>query len=534
MRISVIFIVFFSEILYAQRLALPLRCEISLAGNYAELRRNHFHMGLDFKTEGKENLPVYAVADGYISRILISSNGYGRCLYIHHPALGITSVYAHLNRFADNVESWCDRAQYALLQNTLDTLLPPNLFPIRKGSLIALSGNTGSSTGPHLHFEIRDMYTEKTINPLHYYSDISDTKRPLLNHILLYSLEERYSQYIQKLDLKSTTHIISSPKIGLGIATTDYIQNSTSTMGIYQIRIYENDLLKYRLQFDSLDFGWQSHIKSVSNYSLPFSDNYKLFYESCDFNITDPSSFDGVIQFDENESKKIRIEVLDFQGNKAVQNLTLQYRPPISKKQSTSSIACDREFTLHLSEVKIKFPAYSHPSPEPIKSRLVAKSKSTDILNFQIKSENDAILKPYQIYYTPKTNALHSEKIYLQSRVDNKPKTYTGQWLGSTMEFPAVKNFGNFSLRYDIEKPAIQYVHKSQWSIIYRIQDDGVGVGKYNLYFDNNWRKIYYDEKSKQLIYKILPSDKGQKYQVRLEVIDKVGNKNILEKEIFF
>ena len=193
------FILAYGISLSAQNLILPLRTEVSLAGNYGELRKNHFHMGLDFRTNSKENFPVYAVADGYISRVLVSSNGYGKCIYINHPELGITSVYAHLNSFFSEIEAWTDRTQYSIQKNSLDTLLPKNLIPISKGDQIALSGNTGSSSGPHLHFEIRNMSTEKTINPLHFYPQIRDNQSPKIGNLALYSIGESSSHFIQSI-----------------------------------------------------------------------------------------------------------------------------------------------------------------------------------------------------------------------------------------------------------------------------------------------------------------------------------------------
>ncbi len=170
------FLVFFTSSLLGQNLLLPLQTEVSLAGNFAELRRNHFHMGLDFRTNSKENYPVYAVEDGYVSRVLISSNGYGKCIYINHPNLGITSVYAHLNSFNSTLEDWTDKTQYSIQKNTLDSILPENLIRISRGQQIAFSGNSGSSSGPHLHFEIRNMVTEKTMNPLRFYPQIQDNQ----------------------------------------------------------------------------------------------------------------------------------------------------------------------------------------------------------------------------------------------------------------------------------------------------------------------------------------------------------------------
>src|ERR1043165_64897 len=137
----------------------PLNIPILLAGNFGECRAGHFHSGLDIKTNGKENLPVHAAADGYISRIKMDKGGFGHALYITHPN-GYTTLYAHLNNFVPKIQQYLRRQQYAKEKWDIDIQLTPEQFPVAKGQQIAYSGNTGSSTAPHLHFEIRDSKTE--------------------------------------------------------------------------------------------------------------------------------------------------------------------------------------------------------------------------------------------------------------------------------------------------------------------------------------------------------------------------------------
>src|ERR1700742_452675 len=132
----------------------PLDIPMSLAANFGELRPNHYHMGLDIRTQRKENLPVMAAADGYVARVSIEPAGFGQAIYIRHPN-GYTTVYGHLNKFFPALAAYIQEQQYRLQSWQINLSLPPNLFPVRKGDLIAFSGNTGGSQGPHLHFEIR-------------------------------------------------------------------------------------------------------------------------------------------------------------------------------------------------------------------------------------------------------------------------------------------------------------------------------------------------------------------------------------------
>ena len=142
----------------------PLDIPILLAGNFGECRPGHFHSGLDIKTQGKENLPVYAAADGYISRIKTDKGGFGHALYLTHPN-GFTTLYAHLNDYAPFLQEHLREQQYRNKRWNLDLSFTPDQFPVNKGQQIAWSGNTGSSTAPHLHFEVRDSKTEHPLNP---------------------------------------------------------------------------------------------------------------------------------------------------------------------------------------------------------------------------------------------------------------------------------------------------------------------------------------------------------------------------------
>ena len=162
----------------AQTFRSPVDIPILLSGNFGELRNNHFHSGIDFKTQGVEGKNIRAVKDGYVSRILVSPWGYGHALYVKHPD-STMSVYGHLRNFAGHIATYVKEQQYAQERFSVDLSPEPSQFPVKAGELIALSGNTGSSGGPHLHFEIRDLRTGEPVDPIVYYKDkIKDTRPP--------------------------------------------------------------------------------------------------------------------------------------------------------------------------------------------------------------------------------------------------------------------------------------------------------------------------------------------------------------------
>lgn len=170
----------------------PLSIPMQLAANFGAVRTNHFHMGLDLRTNSKENLSVVAAADGYVSRIKVERYGFGNAVYITHPN-GYTTVYAHLNRYFDTLDEYVKEKQYKDEKWEQDITFQPGQFPVTKGQLIALSGNTGGSAGPHLHFEIRDTKTEECLNPLLFGFNIPDSVAPIISG--LYWYDRRFSTY---------------------------------------------------------------------------------------------------------------------------------------------------------------------------------------------------------------------------------------------------------------------------------------------------------------------------------------------------
>ncbi|MBL7761978.1 MAG: M23 family metallopeptidase, partial [Chitinophagaceae bacterium] len=200
----------------------PLDIPMQLAANFGELRYNHWHMGLDIRTNRKENLPVYAAAAGYISKVRIEPGGFGRVIFINHPN-GFTTVYAHLNNFAPSFHEYVVNQQYKLESWQVELDFPPNQFPVQKGQLIAYSGNTGGSQGPHLHFEIRETKTTRCLNPLLFGLPLEDNVPPSIVRIAQYDRGRSvYEQTPKLLPVKKTAngYTTTAPVIKTGLRKT--------------------------------------------------------------------------------------------------------------------------------------------------------------------------------------------------------------------------------------------------------------------------------------------------------------------------
>ncbi|MDL2281766.1 M23 family metallopeptidase [Parabacteroides sp. OttesenSCG-928-G06] len=264
--------------LQGQELPNPFDYPILLSGSFGELRSNHFHSGIDFKTQGVVGKQIHAVQDGYIARISVSPGGYGNALYIAHPD-GTTTVYGHLLRFSDPVAAYVKEQQYIQERFNVNLYPAADLFPVRRGELIALSGNTGSSAGPHLHFEVRDSESEEILDPLPYFSNqLTDNRPPQIQGILFYPVEgegvingskrkQEHRQFTtQNGQQRLTTSVKAWGKIGVAVKAYDYMDNTHHIYGVKEIVLLADGDTVYNSYLDRYAFDETRYINSFIDY----------------------------------------------------------------------------------------------------------------------------------------------------------------------------------------------------------------------------------------------------------------------------
>lgn len=308
----------------------PLNIPILLAGNFGECRPNHFHSGIDIKTQGKENLPVFAAAGGYVSRIKMEKGGFGHALYITHPE-GYTTLYAHLNNFIPALQQYTKKMQYEKESWTTDIALTPEQFPVRKGQQIAWSGNTGASTAPHLHFEIRDTKTEHPLNPMLFGFDIHDTRPPVPLELSFYNMHE--SIYEQNAIVKTLrkhgsqysviadTVKLPSDKVGMAIHVNDFMNGSDNTLNFYKARWYMDDILQGSIRLDDIGYDVTRYLHAYIDYKLRKQKGswYQLLLQlpgnTLDHIYDSLNAQRGSLLFSDNNPHKVRIELWDAAGN---------------------------------------------------------------------------------------------------------------------------------------------------------------------------------------------------------------------------
>jgi hypothetical protein len=331
----------------------PLDIPIILAGNFGECRPGHFHSGIDIKTAGRENLPVFAAAEGYISRIKMEPGGFGHGLYITHPN-GYTTLYAHLNNFTPAIQQYVRQEQYKKESWTVDLVMPPNQFPVKKGQQVAFSGNTGGSTAPHLHFEIRDTKTEHPLNPQLFGFSIPDTRPPVPlklavydrsvsiynDNPILFNLTRKGNYYQPAKDT-----ILVYDQSGFGIEVNDFMNGSENTLAFYTAAWSVDEVPQGRIRLDDIGYDETRYLHAYADYKTK---QVKKIWLQCLFRLPgnalnkiyeELNTDRGEIIMPDNEAHKLTITLTDVYGNQSL------VRCWIKRGVTTSTPACNDLFT---------------------------------------------------------------------------------------------------------------------------------------------------------------------------------------------
>ena len=318
----------------------PLKIPIQLTGTFAELRVNHFHSGIDIRTEGRTGLPVYPAAVGYISRIVVSPTGFGHALYIDHPN-GMTTLYGHLERFAEPVDSFVKDLQYQKKSFSIDVTIPPGQFLVSPKQIIAYSGDTGNSGGPHLHFEIRDTQTQEPLNPLDFNLNIKDNIRPDIKSLKIFPLNNRsqvdYSRkpdsyevilYDGKYHLKNNPVIPVYGNIGFGVQVNDYLNGTWNKCGINYLQLKIDGEEYFSFKLDSFSYADTRYINSLIDYA-GFIKNNRRYYKTWkdpgnQLNIYKINKNNGSFDATDNRDHEVEITVKDSYGNSSQLTFTIK------------------------------------------------------------------------------------------------------------------------------------------------------------------------------------------------------------------
>ncbi len=553
------FYLLFCSTLFAQNnfpkdyFSTPLDIPMQLSGNFGELRPNHFHAGFDFKTQQKEGLKVYASAEGYVSRIKISTFGNGKTIYITHPN-GYTSVYAHLQKAVGPIQNFITTTHYKEQSFEIEMYLKPGEIPIKKGEWIAISGNTGASEGPHLHYEIRDSKTEFIINPMLFGFDsgFRDTKKPVISGLYVYPLFSStvntskrpilLNTALQKDGTYLADKVLANGSIGFGIIANDYDDVSFNKNGVYSVNSFLNGQPKFGYQFDTHSFDDMRYVNALIDYAKYKKTGQrvqKLFMKNkYDLAFIKTDETKGQITPTPNLDNVYRIEVADFFGNKSEITVPIQYDSnvaliPAEPVVSNYFLVANKDNIFEKENASVFFPAGTF--------------YDDFALNFDVRKKilylhDDSVPAHSNFTISLTDNTLSKElleKTFI-ARLDGEQINYNSTFRKDSVFSAKVKTLGKYKLVTDTLAPKVSIVKPiegkwvSQDAIQLQISDAGSGIKTYNGFLNGQWVLFEYDNKTRTITHYFNDDFLlNGANELKVIVTDAMGNSTTFETHFF-
>ncbi len=533
----------------------PVTAKHALAANFGELRPNHYHMGLDCKTDQRENVPVNAAAAGYIARVKIEPYGFGRCIYINHPN-GLTTLYAHLNDFYPALEKYIADQQYKLKSWRVFLDIPVGLFPVTKGQFIAYSGNTGGSQGPHTHFEIRDTKTDKVLNPLLFGMGLADNIAPDIMRLAVYdrcisTYEQSPRLYtLKKVNGEYTTIpaliISNTDKVSFAITAFDRYTGSTNHNGIFQSVLFDNESPVIGFQMDSISYDETRYLNAHIDYKLKSSGGPYVQHLSrlpgYTKGIYKEFTGNGVINISDDSTHQIKIEVKDANGNIAVLKFGIKNGNNKTNQLPQDSMALYKSNEFH--------PGFLNVFENEQVSIVLPEAALYDSIRFRFKEVNAGsafpvyqvhnISVPVQTMFTIKiknTTAAYPDKMVMH-RFANAKNDYVKTTVENGWYKANFREFGNFQLLEDTLAPVITPVgfkdgmntHKLN-RLAFVVKDNTEELENFSATIDGEW-VCFSNDKGRTFMYKFDEHCGPGQHELKISIADCAGN--IAEKVYHF
>lgn len=542
----------------------PLDTPLTIVGSFGEIRDSHFHSGLDFGTDEMEGRPVAASAAGYISRIKISADGYGKALYITHPN-GYVTVYGHLQKFTQSVNEYVRKIQYERQTFEVDLNLKSKDFLVKQDEVIAYSGSTGSAQGPHLHFEIRDEETEEPMNPFLFGLYAFDGIAPELKYIRIYPTPEAgianktdtsviyETQSADGILMLNTTDVIQAyGYISFGVGATDRIDNSQATLGIYSAELFVDNALAYTWKYDRFNFNDTKQANAHIDYTSYVRDRNTIerFFRlpGNHLNIYDDSIKLGTQYFGEEGSHDIKIVVKDFAGNKSQIEFPVVVYPTLNQYQYQAHatdamlVTNAKGVAIHKAKLDVSIPSDAvyqdfYYTDQEIKSPQYLSN------TYRVGSWYEALDVPITVGIKPETvlpDSLMSKVIVAEVQSDGTLKGRGGIW-NKKMVTAQVPTFGDYTLVLDTVSPEVvkDYVpadmNSYRGAVIQFIAKDKLSkIKSYSGKVDGKWMLFEFDKKSNMLQCDISPLMENKEHKVELVVIDERNNVTNYKFDFYF
>ncbi len=538
----------------------PVDFAITLSGTFGELRSSHFHSGIDIKTGGVSGKNVYAVADGYVSRIKVSATGFGNTLYVTHPN-GYVSVYAHLSRFNKDIAPYVKAKHYKHESFELNVFPDKDQIIVKKGEVIAYSGNSGGTMGPHLHFEMRLESTQTPVNPLLFGYEVKDYIRPEIHWLKVIPsgpgslVDGQTDAKVFKVDgwgeqhrIKNSDTILISGPFSLAVNTYDKLNGANNKNGVFEILLNVDSLPVYQHDLEKFDFVESRYINSLIDYG-EYMDNRK-HYQRTEIDPNNKLSIygdvlnGGILYFDDTAFHRLEYVIRDFEGNVSKLPIVIQASPytdpagfPPPSAAVYFSIEAKNEFSAE--NIDLSLPGsclyrdlwfeYSYDSmPAGAFSRI-----------HMLHNDRTPVHKYFTVDVVPDSIPKQTDKLLL-ARITDKGDfiSYGGKWEDGYLK-ASIRAFGSYTVLLDTLPPKVESVNISSGqikadrkTIKLTISDELSGIKKYRATLNGNWLLMEYDAKNNLLTYHIDERLHKGRNEFILEVIDQRENITVFRKTL--
>jgi hypothetical protein len=551
-RFLIIAFCFFANFAQSQKwtCSSPLDIPLELAGSFAEIRSNHFHSGMDLRTEQREGLPVLCAADGYVSRIKISPFGYGKAIYVTHPE-GYVTVYAHLQKFNQEIDSLL-RLQHKLRESyEVDWYLKEGQVSLKRGQQIAWSGNSGGSGGPHLHFEVRDSRTEQCLDPIRFGLPVRDTLAPIFESFSAwcgYGASE-----ISPSELPAIGHFVSgrgasdtlpleieAGKLELAVSIVDRYLSGSGECGVKSLRVFVDGILFYSMEIRAVNFSTTKAINGFVPLGI-YKANSGQWYR-CSMPKQTPlkeevSMQTVPIEIRDSLIHSIRFETEDWKGNVATAVGFVQAVLPNAPKHANSiSVIAGVEKVISTRSGKITFQKESlFDDTELLLLEPVFDSLVPPIV--EIGHEGIALFAPVKIQFNlNEMTLLQKNKVVVLQVNSSKRKSIGGHVEGNVIVASA-SSLGKFTFASDLDAPVVEFVEQTfpetdlVGNVKFTVSDALSGIESIRPELDGQWVYYEYDAKN-NAVWVELPITVASElpHEFSLVVKDKCGNETVYKK----
>lgn len=537
----------------------PVDREIRLSGTFGELRPNHLHAGIDIKAwNGKTGQNIFAIADGYISRIKVQTGGYGNVLYINHPN-GYTSVYAHLKNFPKEVAAYVKRAQYRKESFEVELFPKANRFAFKKGAVIGRMGLSGRSYGPHLHFEIRDTKSEKPINPLLFGIQAKDNVAPKLHELKVYFLNDKRETVRTKsrklikgskrYRIKGDTLLIGAWRAGFALKAYDHMTKTPNWNGIYSLSMLKDEVPVYNFEMETFAFSESRFINAHLDYAEQVAK--KSYFNRCytlpgnRLSIYNDRVKKGVIELHKNKATKITMIAKDVAGNESKLEFWVR-RDEVETPKALSYnyvLPYNEENVIETDDLYLHFPKGTLYENLYFKYQTSAEKSSNvysvvhHLHDFEtpVHKYYDLAIRPSRIPDRLKSKAFIAYCEPKKSTV----QSCGGEWKAGRLE-AKVRDLGDFCIMLDTIAPKIVPIKfrsnmKGYSKMTFKITDNiktarNVEELTYRATIDGQWILLEFDAKKDLLTYRFDDKIKLGEHQFELIVKDHRNNRKVFKR----